>query len=56
MIATKEQRKQLEELSKPLIRFLNDNFHPHISIIIDPVSAKLKEDVCRIVVKDYIKD
>ena len=56
MIATKEQRKQLEELSKPLIKFLNDNFHPHVSIIIDPGSAELKEGICRIVVEDYIKD
>lgn len=56
MIATKEQIEELEKLARPLIKFLNDNFHPHVSITIDPCSAELQEGSCRIVTEDYIKD
>ena len=56
MIATDEQIKEMEKLARPLIKFLNDNFHPHVSITVDPGSAELKEHSCRVVVDDYIQD
>ena len=56
MIPTEEQRKELERLARPLIKFLNDNFHPHVSITIDTGSAEIKEHFCRVVTDDYIKD
>lgn len=56
MITTNKQREELEELSRPLIKFLNDNFHPHVSITVDNCSSELKEISCRVVTNDYIKD
>lgn len=56
MIPTEKQREELEKLARPLMKFLNDNFHPHVSITIDPSSAEIKEHLCRVVTDDYIKD
>lgn len=56
MISTEEQRKELEVLSRPLIKWMNDNCHPHTEIRIDHLSAELLEGVCAIRVTDYIKD
>ena len=56
MIATKEQIEEFEKLTRPLIKFLNDNFHPHMSISIDNGKAELKEGSCSFVTEDYIRD
>ena len=56
MIATKEQIAEFEKVTRPVIKWLNDNCHPHVMAIIDPSSAELHEGVCRIQTEDYIKD
>jgi len=56
MIATKEQRAEFEKVTRPVIKWLNDNCHPHITVIIDVSSAELHEGVCRIYTEDYVKD
>lgn len=38
-----ELRKKFEELSQPLIDFINENYHPHATIIIDSNHAELLE-------------
>lgn len=38
-----ELRKKFEELSRPLIDFINENYHPHATIIIDSTHAELLE-------------
>ena len=40
-----EQRQEFKELTDPLIKYLNDNHHPHMKIIIDPSSAEIVEGV-----------
>lgn len=56
MILSKQQMMEFEAASKPLIKWLNENCHPHVTVIIDCGSANLSEGICRVVVKDYIKD
>ena len=56
MTLTDEQRKSFEEAARPLIKWLCENCHPHVTVIVEPSSAELKEGVSRIVVEDYIPD
>ena len=51
-----EKREEFKELSRPLIKWLNDNYHPHVKIIIDPTSAELVEGLMSFCTVDYIKD
>lgn len=53
---TTEQTKKLEELARPMIEFLNDEFHPHVQVIIEPGGVKLTQDITFIPITDYIKD
>jgi hypothetical protein len=56
MIITEKQRKEFEELARPR-RFLNDNCHPHVQVIITPTSAELTEGVYSTgEIMDYVKD
>lgn len=56
MILNEEQRKKFEEVSRPLIKFLNTLSHPHITVIVDCGRAELSEGVNQFVTEDYIKD
>jgi hypothetical protein len=56
MILNDEQQKKLEELSRPVIEWLNDNFHPHVAVVITPASTELCEGVFYCPIDDYVKD
>jgi len=56
MKTNEQKRKEFEELSRPLIKWLNDNMHPHATIIIDTTHAELVEGVCAFTTEDYLKD
>lgn len=56
MIITKEQMAQFEEVSKPLVKFLNDNCHPHVYVIVSPTSAELMDGISRVKIEEFIKD
>ena len=56
MILNEEQRKEFEKTSRPLIEFLNNNFHPHVSVTVETNRAELSEGVCAFVTDDYIND
>lgn len=57
MIFTKEQIDEFEELTRPVIKFLNENCHPHVSVIVTPTTAELMEGVCHTgEIMDYVKD
>ncbi len=51
-----QKLKELEELSRPLIKFINDNYHPHVKIIIDGTSSELVEGLMCCRTEDYIND
>lgn len=57
MIANKQQQKEFEALTRPVIEWLNNNCHPHVSVIVTPTNAELVEGVCSTgEILDYLKD
>jgi len=56
MILTKKQLKEFEEKARPLIKWLNENCHPHVVAIITTAHVELDEGVCSIPIHDYIQD
>ena len=56
MIISEEKRKEFDSVAKPLIKWLNDNCHPHVSVIVSPSSAELCEGICIHNTDEYIKD
>ena len=53
---SQKQRDEFEKLARPLIKFLNDNFSPHTTIIISPVNAELLTGLCAFTTHDYVRD
>ena len=48
---------KLEELCRPVMQYLCENYHPHVCVIITPTDAQLMEDVCSTGdIFDYVKD
>jgi len=56
MILNKQQRKEFEKAARPLMVFLGDTCHPHVTVIVDCVSAELVEGVVMFRTEDYVKD
>jgi hypothetical protein len=56
MILDKEKQKEFEIAAEPLIKFLCDNCHPHVSVIVDCCSAELSEGICSVRNDKFIKD
>jgi len=53
---TKKQMDELLEASKPLIKWLNNNCHPHCSVIVDCSTAELVEGLAMVKTEEFIKD
>lgn len=52
-----EKGQEFEKLVRPLLKYLCENHHPHVSIIITPTSAELVEGRMAIrKILDYVKD
>lgn len=58
MILTEEQRKEFEEVVKPVMKFLGNPevFHPYMKVIIDIGKAEIVARSCLFVTEDYIAD
>jgi hypothetical protein len=56
MILSIGKQKEFEEVSVPMIKFLNDNCHLHTIVIIDCDSAELLEGIYRMKNDKYVKD
>lgn len=56
MIITKAQQDELLECGRPLIKWLNDNCHPHVTVLVNQTSIELLEGVARIPTDEYLKD
>lgn len=57
MILTKEQIKRFHEAAKPLIKWLNEeNFHPHIKVIVEQDSAEFLEGSASIKTTEFLRD
>ena len=46
--------EEFEELTKPIIHFINKNFHPHTQIVIDSTSAQVLEGIMSYCNFEYI--
>jgi len=55
-ILNDRQRKEFEEAARPLVKWLNDNCHPHVVAIIEPDRIELNEGIYATPIPDYIKD
>jgi hypothetical protein len=56
MILNKEQIDQFKEVSKPLVKWLNDNCHPHVKVIVEPSGAEILEGSAMVKIEEFIKD
>lgn len=56
MTLTKQQLDKMHEASKPLIKWLNENCHPHCFITVETDRATLSEEVATNITKEFIKD
>lgn len=56
MTLTMEQMKSFEDAAKPMIKWLNDNCHPHVEVVVTTNSAELFEGVFLIKNDEFIKD
>jgi predicted ATP-binding protein involved in virulence len=53
---TEEKRNELLEAAKPLIKFLADNFHPHVEVTVTNGSVELLESVVYLTTEEFIND
>ena len=56
MILNKKQQKEFEKVVRPLIKWLNDNCHPHVVVVTNCTRAELSEGVNSFRTEDYWKD
>lgn len=49
-------KQEFELLAKPLIKFINDNYHPHCIIVIDSMSAQIFSGEMVITTKEFLND
>lgn len=53
----KEKVEEFEELVRPILKYLCENYHPHVTVIITPTTAELVEGKMSIgQVLDYVQD
>lgn len=50
------QRKEFEEITKHVIKWLCENYHPHVAVVIDPTTAVLYEGKVGFTTHEYIRD
>jgi intracellular sulfur oxidation DsrE/DsrF family protein len=56
MILTKEQLKEFEEVVQPVMKFLCDNFNPHVTVVINPTEAEILSASASIMFDKFVKD
>lgn len=56
MNTMKEKRKEFEAVVEPVIKFLNDHGHPHMTVIIDSTYAELVEGLLSHKTVEFIRD
>ena len=47
-LITDEEMKELQELASPLVKWLQDKFDPHCTVIVEQSYVKLVRDECGI--------
>lgn len=56
-LVDRAKAEEFEALARPLIKWLCENCHPHVSVIVTPTNAELLEGACSTgQILDYIRD
>lgn len=53
---SEEKFIKLREACEPLIKYLNDNYHPHVTAIVTLDKCEIVEGLMSHVTKDFVKD
>jgi hypothetical protein len=56
MILTKEQQQQMLDAAKPLIKWLNENCHPHCTAHVDQNTVELTEGIATNRTDEFLRD
>lgn len=56
MILSGSQIQEFDDLTAPVIKWLNENCHPHVSVHIDNASAELAEGITRTRHEEFWRD
>ena len=57
MILNEQKKTEFFEIARPMIKWLCDNCHPHVSVIVTPTNAELLEGVSSTgEIMDYVHD
>lgn len=56
MKVTDQQREEFIAVAKPLIKWMNENCHPHTTTIVTCVNAELLEGVCAFHTEEFLRD
>lgn len=56
MILTEDQRIEMLEAAKPLIKWLNENCHPHCKAVVTNRTIELMEGIAANLTDEYLRD
>lgn len=56
MIITKEQHETMMEAAKPLLKWMNENCHPHCTAHVDQSDVELTEGIARGKTMEFVLD
>ena len=56
MILSKKEIKDFEKVSKPLMKYLAENHHPHVTVIVVNNRAEIMEGSASVVTNEFIRD
>ena len=56
MTLTPDQIKAFEKASEELVKWLCENCHPHVTVIVDGSGAELLEGLCVAKIEQFFKD
>lgn len=56
MIISEDKSEELKKAAAPLIKFINDNCHPHVKAIVETDRVELLEGVALEITHEFIKD
>lgn len=51
-----ELQQEFEAVTRPVIEWLNANFHPHVTVVIEPTSAVLSQGTLSHTTFEFLKD
>lgn len=52
---SEEQSMDFRKACEPLVKFLNDNYHPHVVAIVETNRAELHEGLISVKIEEFIK-